>query len=334
MKALLRPARIDDLPALEQFSSEVGYGFTTLSNRKILAERLHASESAFHTPLEKPYHESYLFILECDGVAVGTSGLISRIGMSEPFFAYHRKSEGQLSSVLPVDRQIEVLHLIQARKKPTEISTLFISAPFRGRALGALTSLSRFLFIAAHRERFASVVIAELRGVCDSKGDTPFWDAIGRPFFDLSFPEALQLRVLYPHIIHELFPTHPIYTLLLSQAAQEVIGKTHPETTAAMKLLLKEGFQVSDYIDIFDAGPHAFAQTETIRAIRSSVVGKAMIGHKGAQFGLCSNERLSSFRSTLAHFELRGEEIVITEETAELLELKTGDRCRVLEEVK
>ncbi len=271
--ALIRPATVADLEHFKTFAFESGPGITSLPrNVTYLEEMLIQTERSFASELEPNEKESYLFCLELGGKVVGSTGLVSRIGVEEPFFAFHKRMEHFASPSLNIEQSVPVLHFIEARKKPTEIGTLYLQKEFRGRGLGPLLSLSRFLFIALFRDRFASTVIAELRGV-NREGISPLWGAIGRPFFGLDFSEADHLRITNPEAIRELFPRHPIYTNLLSREAQEVIGNPHPNTIPAKEMLLKQGFQMSEYVDIFDGGPHVYAPTDEITCVQHAQKG-------------------------------------------------------------
>ncbi|MCH9627038.1 MAG: Arginine N-succinyltransferase [Chlamydiales bacterium] len=258
--AIVRPAHIEDLKHFYAFALEAGPGITSLPRSEKHLEQL---------LLNSEEQGTYLFCLEWDGNVIGTTGLVTRVGMENPFFAYHKRFESFHSASLDVDRNVPVLHFIEAHKKPTEIGTLYLKKAFRKHGFGPLLSYARFLYIALFRDRFASTVIAEMRGF-NNKGVSPFWNAIGRPFFSLPFSEADHLRILNPEAIQELFPRHPIYTILLSQEAQQVISQPHPFTVPAKKMLEKQGFRMSDYLDIFDGGPHLYAPTDEIHAVATS----------------------------------------------------------------
>lgn len=325
----IRPVERKDLEALWEFANEVGYGFTTLpKDKKLIEEKIEKSLQSFSEKIEKPHHESYLFVLDREGVAIGCSGLVSRIGMSEPFYAYHLLPLKQESKRLNISQDVEMLHFITARKKPTELCTLFLKKQFRHSHYGRLLSLSRFLFIAAHRHRFAPIVIAELRGYSDPEGNTPFFDAIARPFFKISFNEANYLRYQYPECIEDLFPHHPLYVNLLPQDAQKSIGRIHPDTIPAMKLLEKQGFAKSHYFDIFDAGPHLFAHTEEINPVRNSQTATlTKIAPTDGQLHLLSNLQIG-FRATVAPVQITENGMQINEETSKALQVREGDSIR------
>ncbi|MFZ0564901.1 MAG: arginine N-succinyltransferase [Chlamydiales bacterium] len=328
--ALFRAATLKDLDTLIQFSQEAGAGITSLPrDPKVLEERLKDAHRSFHQWIRVPKHEMYLFCLEWKGKVIGASGIISRIALGESFYAYHLLNEKHRSEHLKIDRNISALHFIQARKKPTEIGTLFIKRENRQQGFGKLLSFSRFLFMATFRYRFAPVVIAELRGF-HVEGSSPFWDAIGRPFFDIDFSAADLLRTTHPECIQEIFPKHPIYPLLLPQEVQEVIGKSHPYTLPAQKMLEKQGFKMSRYVDIFDGGPHLYASTDEIHAVRASREGKVkeMRSHiDGSKTAIVSNQKLD-FRACLAHIIEDEYNVILHPSVADTLQVDIGDPIR------
>lgn len=44
--------------------------------------------------------------------------------------------------------------------------------------------------MAAFRERFNEKVVAEMRGVIDEQGYSPFWESLGKRFFAMEFSRA------------------------------------------------------------------------------------------------------------------------------------------------
>lgn len=326
----LRPAKLSDLDQLIAFSKESGVGITSLpQNPAFLERKVHASERSFQEAFIAPAHETYLFCLEQEGQVIGTASIVSRIGMTEPFFAYHLLHEKHSSPYLGIDTKIPVLHFTKARKKPTEIGSLFLSKPHRHHELAKLLSFSRFLFIATFRERFASTVIAELRGV-NYNGYSPFWEAVGRAFFQVDFAKADFLRTEHSAVIEELSPKYPIYVDLLPQEAREVIGKTHSETIGAYKLLEKQGFKMSHYLDIFDGGPHIYAPTDEIQAVKMShevPILELRTEMESAPLAILSNTHLD-FRTTLSPLILENNQAIFPPAAASALQVDLGSPIR------
>jgi len=141
---------------------------------------------------------------------------------------------------------------------------------YRSHGAGRLLSLFRFLFMGEHRERFEPVVIAEMRGVLDEEGRSPFWDALGSHFFGMDYPSADLLTSMDKKFIADLMPTCPIYVPMLPRSAKNVIGQVHEKTRPARKMLEDEGFFYIKMVDIFEAGPILSCELDQIRIVRES----------------------------------------------------------------
>src|SRR3546814_7751167 len=72
----------------------------------------------------------------------------------------------------------------------SEVGGLFLHPRARAEGLGLLLARSRYLFIRQHRARFGDRILAELRGVVDEAGASPFWDGVAGRFFGMTFQEA------------------------------------------------------------------------------------------------------------------------------------------------
>lgn len=325
--AFIRPAIPADLEYFNAFAQESGPGITSLPrNSDFLKSQLAQSERSFSLTIQPHQKESYLFCLEYEGRVIGSSGLISRVGVKEPFFAFHKLIEHHSSASLKIRRDLSVLHFIRAFKKPTEVGTLYLQKDFRGQGFASLLSYSRFLFIALFRKRFASTVIAELRGI-NHDGLSPFYEAVGRHFFGLDFSEADHLRVTNPDAIREIFPRHPIYTILLPKEAQEVIGLPHARTLPAKKMLQKQGFQQSDYLDLLDAGPHFFAPTSEIHAVRESrtvPLRELRSTLTSETRAIVANTQLD-FRACVSQIEIEKGHAILPIQTGSVLNVDIGD---------
>ena len=269
---LIRPVAESDLPGVVALARSIGGGLTTLPpDESFLRDRIDDSLRAFSPRVKKPGGEFYLFVLEdlASGELLGTSGIAARVGGYDPFYSYQIRTEHFVHAPLKVEKTVQVLHLKEAHRGPTELCSLFLRADGRRGGLGRLLSLSRFLFIASHRPRFDETIIAELRGYIDQQGKSPFWEAVGRHFFEGDFYAADLLSGLgNKEFIADLMPDHPIYVSLLPASVQATIGRVHHETEAALALLRAEGFSSTDEVDIFDAGPQVRASVGEVRTIR------------------------------------------------------------------
>src|SRR5438477_8620257 len=88
---VVRPVQLDDLDALVALASTAGYGLTTLPHdRELLRKRIAKSIRSFRDMGDSPAGEAYLFVGEelDSGQVVGTSGIVSKVGGFQPFYAY------------------------------------------------------------------------------------------------------------------------------------------------------------------------------------------------------------------------------------------------------
>ena len=188
--------------------------------------------------------------------------------------------------------------------------------------------------MAEFAERFADRVIAEMRGVSDQNGHSPFWRWLQEHFFSVDFPTADYLTGIGQKVfIAELMPKYPIYVSLLSKQAQQVIGKVHDKTRPALALLQSEGFSNRGYVDIFDAGPTVEARVEHIRSIRYSRKLQVQIGTPGpdSQPYLICNTNLEQFRATWLALTVteHSDQVVLPQDCADALGVKAGEHVRL-----
>ncbi len=270
----VRPARADDLPAILDLARLTGGGFTNLPpDEAALARRLDWSLASFARAQDVPHNELYLLVLEqvATGRIAGTGMLFSRVGSDWPFYSYKICTLKQTSRELARNFSIQFLSLTSDFDGASEVGGLFLHPECRAGGLGRLLARARYLFIARHRARFGRRLIAELRGVMDEDGNSPFWDALGRQFFGLSFPEADEFNAIHGNqFIADLMPKHPIYTALLPEAARAAIGQPHAKGRAALAMLEAEGFRFDNYVDIFDGGPTVCAEIDQLKSVRGA----------------------------------------------------------------
>ena len=270
---VIRPVALKDLDPLLELTRSTGYGLTTLpADSAFLRKRIVKSQRSFEGIGEAPAGEAFLLVLEdtATGKVIGTSGMVSKVGGYEPFYAFRIETTVHESKQLGVRKEIPVLHLVAEHNGPCEIGSLFLSPAHRGGHSGRLLSLARFLFMADHEQCFDPMVLAEMRGVVDESGHSPFWDAVGKHFFDVDYPKADYLSVINKRFIAELMPRHPIYITLLPPEARAVIGLVHEQTRPALRMLECEGFAWTGMVDMFDAGPTVTCPLKDIRVVRES----------------------------------------------------------------
>lgn len=331
---LVRAARAADLPGLMALAAQAGVGLTTLPHHAdALARRIAASEQAMQSTAASPAGHSYLFVLESDAQIIACSALIDSVGTEQAFYNYHVGRTIFASRELGVYQAVPTLYLSNDLTGCSELATLFVDPRARGSDASKLISLCRFAFIAEHRQRFASRLIAELRGVADEAGRSPFWESLGRHFFAMDFSRADQLSGAATRaFIAELMPKHPLYTVFLSAAAQAVIGEVHPQTRPARHILEQLGFRYRDYVDIFDAGPVLESDIDQIPRLRASRLAPAepVAAVGAANSYLLCNRELADFRAVFAAAELTETGVRLAASDLAQLGLQAGDPVRVL----
>ncbi|SKA08548.1 arginine/ornithine succinyltransferase [Vibrio cincinnatiensis] len=335
---IIRPIAISDYDALHTCAVESGYGFTSLPvNQELLTKRIEHSEYSFSkAEVSHPSDEGYLMVgVDSEtGEVVGTTGIEAAVGWDRPSYSYHISTIVHSSHKLGVHNTVKLLTFGNNYTGCTEICTLFLREPYRQGTNGRLLSKSRFLMMAEHPECFSPTIFAEMRGVSDAKGNSPFWQWLQQHFFSIDFTLADYLTGIGKKgFIADLMPKLPIYINLLSPEAQAVIGKVHDNTRPALTLLEQEGFTCRNYVDIFDAGPTVECDLRHIESVRHSVRARVEIArHSSGQNYLMCNSTFKNFRATAAKaaYNREREEVVITPEVAKALEVEQGEWLRIL----
>ncbi|WP_350648717.1 arginine N-succinyltransferase [Pseudomonas sp. HY13-MNA-CIBAN-0226] len=331
---IVRPVSATDLPALLALVRQAGPGFTGLAaNEDRLAHRVRWARRTFAEQVERA-DADYLFVLEDDEQQiVGVSALKGAVGLREPWYNYRVAMTHSSSPDLGIERQIPTLVMNNEMTGQSELCSLFLHPDLRSGSNGRLLSLGRLLFVAEFTHLFGDRLIAELRGHADLDGCSPFWDSLGRHFFRKDFHHADQLSGMgSKSFIAELMPRQPLYTCLLTEQARAVIGKAHPNTEPALRILSAEGFTHQGYIDIFDAGPVIEAPVSDIRTVRESQALTLAIGSldEQAPLWLIHNRRLENCRITAAHGRQVDGSLVVDRLTAKRLQLQPGDSVRAV----
>lgn len=335
---IIRPINTGDYDALNNIAVESGIGFTSLPvNETLLRKKISRAESAFSEQVVQPGNQSYLFVMEdtTTGTVVGTTGIEAAVGLDDAFYHYHMGKVVHASRELNIHNTVDILSVCNDYTGVTEICTLFLREQARGGVNGRFLSKVRFLFMMEHRERFSETIIAEMRGVSDEEGKSPFWAWLEEHFFSLDFPTADYLTGIgNKRFIAELMPKYPIYVNLLSKEAQAVIGQVHDKTRPALLLLQEEGFSCRGYVDIFDAGPTVEANLSHIRTAQASrklpVVIDDQTAAQGGQTCYIINTSVADFRAVATDLAVSEENNVaaISRQAATALNIDEGDMVR------
>jgi arginine N-succinyltransferase len=348
---ILRPARISDLPGVEAIAAASAVGITSLPpDRDKLYEKIRASTQSFAAEVDVNGDESYFFVLEdaVTGEIAGTSAIVASAGFHDRFYSYRNEIIVHASQELKVSNKIHALHLCHDLTGTSLLTSFYIDPKYHDTQWPQLLSRARLLFIAEHSHRFADRLAAENPGLCDDEGNAPFWNAVGRRFFGMEYPQAEQLSGgRSKTFIAELMPQYPIYVPLLPVDAQLAIGQLHPVAQLPFSMLLEEGFEADTYIDIFDGGPTVEARISTLRSIQENRrlrVNRTPSLHVNVNTGgnaeraagppqlpyIVATTSTEGFRATIVNAAVDGGELLLSSALANTLEVAHGESVRAL----
>jgi arginine N-succinyltransferase len=334
---VLRPVELTDLPQLQQLARDSLVGVTSLpDNTECLREKILDSCASFEKNVEGHGPENYFFVLEdlTQERLVGCSEILATAGFSEPFYSLRNRHFTSASRELNIEHGVPALSLCHDLSGHTLLRGFHIDAALVRTRFSELLSRARLLFIAAHSRRFSEAVITEIVGFSSDEGHSPFWDAVGKHFFDLPYAEAERLCGLESRtFLAELMPQYPIYVPMLPQAAQDCIGRIHPDGQEAFDILEREGFETNSYIDLFDGGPTLYARTPGIRSIAQSQSGTAKPGASIDARGsyLVSNDSLKDYRAIVADLDYQaGQPVRLSAEMCAALNVTEGSPIRLI----
>ncbi|MEP2551455.1 MAG: arginine N-succinyltransferase [Marinomonas sp.] len=327
----MRASRPSDLEHLYEMAKLTGGGFTNLpADRDALAGKLEVSANAFAYTKDELTEETFVLVLENTetGAVRGTCQLMTKVGQRWPFYSYRLHTLTQYSQELDRTVRAELLSLTTDLEGASEVGGLFLHPNERAGGLGLLLARSRYLFIAMHRKRFADRVLAELRGIIDERGGSPFWDGVAGRFFGMGFQEADYFNAINGNqFIADLMPKHPVYVEMLDNEAKKVIGLPHPTGRAAMRMLEKEGFAYEGYVDIFDGGPSMLARTDNVNSVKDAVQANLSgLECQGGEKALIATGTLADFAACYGVREAASDgSIAIDSVAADTLDVSEGD---------
>lgn len=329
MSFIIRPVNHDDLGQLVDLAKQFNL-LNLPGDKKVISEKIDRSSLSFSGELPKEKTE-YLFVLEDveEKAVVGSSLVIAKHGNDEvphSFFKIFKRDH--FSQDLGIGFIHQVLRFQLDFDGPTEIGGLLVDKTYRRRPekLGKQISLSRFLYMGLHPEKFENRVLCELTPPLTDEGRSEFWEALGRRFTGLPYQEADLLSQSHKEFIESLFPQDDIYLCLLDAKARLVLGRVGEATKPAQHLLESIGFNYLDEVDPFDGGPHYGADTSEIGPIkqgrRLKVAEFKDASYKDQALVAVTQEE---FKATLASVDVRGGEVAIAPKMRHLLGVEVGE---------
>lgn len=332
-----RLCTLDDLDQIERLALASPVGITSLpADRERLAVLIEGAEAAMDEDVEFTGDERYFFVLEevGSGQLVGCSSIISAAGFSQPFYTFRNEMFVHASRELGLHNRIHVLSLCHDLTGHSLLTGFYLDPAWRSHDALRLNACGRLLFTASHPQRFADSIAVEISGVTDDEGNSPFWDGVCRHFFDVDYIEAERLgSSLGRSALAELLPGYPLYVPMLPDPAQEAIGQVRPASQKVYDILMAEGFESDNYVDIFDGGPVVQAHTAELVSVRDSQLATVQIGQPLPATGnwLVANLQVRDFRACLCPLNWSpGEPVVLDEKWAQLLKVADGDSLRLI----
>ncbi len=329
---ILRPVAYQDKDAVIAIAEAAGIGMTSLPpHPDVLAEKIERAVKSFEGTLDDPGDELFFFVLEDTetGTIAGTCGIEAHIGLKRPMYSYKISTVTQHSDTLGLVNRNDMLQIVNDYTGVSEIGSLFLMPEYRRDRLGRFLSRVRFLFVGLFREHFDERLVAEIRGWHDGKGNSPFYDALAKKFFQIDFAKADWICATEGNrFISELMPTYPIYINLLPKEAQDVIGRPYVNSEPAKAMLEREGFHYHNYIDIFDGGPTLEARIQDVRAIKEMQERLIVATESASNLttrAMLSNQSLSQYRACPGFVREEEGGVVIDAASAGKLGLVSGD---------
>ncbi|ADG11054.1 arginine N-succinyltransferase [Caulobacter segnis] len=330
---VVRPAGLADFDSLMELAVLSGRGFTSLpEDEPTLRARLALSEASFQSGVAPPEAWYTLMLEDLDtGSVEGVAGVKAGVGVKRPFFSFRVVTLAQSSPTLEMRFDHKALVLVNECAGWSEVGSLFLRPEKRKGGAGRLLAQSRYMLIGIEPQRFAEMVLAELRGWFDEDGRCPFWEHVAHKFFRLGFDQAdLMSASTDGQFILDLAPRHPIYTELLPEEARDVIGRVHRDGEAARAMLEREGFRYQGLVDLFDAGPTVACPRDDIRTVRDSKRLRVKLGEDAfGEEALISTGDVARFRAIRAPVLIDGDAAILGREALDALGVCEGEVVRV-----
>lgn len=336
---LLRDAQKSDLPGLSSLAKVLDTVNLPYDERA-LAQIIDGSVRSFAGRIRDPLRRSYVFVAEDPrtGRLVGTSMVIAQHGTRESPCTFFNVSEREhYSSTLDRHFRHAVLSIGYHFDGPTEIGGLVVRPDARGseERPGKQLAFVRFLYMAMHPERFRETVLAELMPPLTRDGRSLFWDAFGKRFTDLEYPEADKRSRENKEFIQQLFPPVDVYATLFPPQVQRQLGKVGPRTEPVRRMLEGLGFRYVNRIDPFDGGPHyeaKLADVTLVRAHRRLPLSPEPLVDGGEDWlvGVTRSEGRARFRAVRTAARIEGDRVRIPTSSRELIGARPGERVHLV----
>ena len=256
---LLRSPKPKDFQDFTKLAMRSSFGVSSLPHDiNLLEQKFNRVLDSFANEKVGKSESIFLFVMEDleTKKIIGISAVTAHSGIAYPRYYLklekdenlYRKSKGYCSH--------DMLYPIIETCGPSELCSLFLSRKYRGKGVGQLLSLARFIFIHLYPKHFSDQIMAVSRGFYEKDGKTSlFWNHIGRKFYPQNFATLLKQMQISPNLLGHFFPQQPIYSSLIPKIALNRFGRPHKDTMPAYHILNKRGFTFNQVVDFIDGGP-------------------------------------------------------------------------------
>jgi len=314
----IKPVKPSDVDMLLEMVLKSSGGLSSLQpRREFLLEYINHSVSSFSGEKSVDQPHKYLLGMYQREQLIGCAAVKTQIGVESPFINFDIIGDGLDQFLVASSRFTGA----------TEVGSLFLHPDFRAYGLGKYMAKVRYLLMASEPWRFSDTVIAELRGICGSKG-SPLYDHLFKDKLEKTFLQAdTEYFDRNPDALGDIVPIGRIDVSEFPLDVRATIAQSHPSGNAAMRMLQYEGFIFSGTIDLFDAGPIVYAYRDTLRTIMNRRTGAALpvASISGGQPHLVCAGDLANFRAVLCESVLGDNGLLMTEEDFGRLELMPGE---------
>ncbi len=332
---IVRPVETRDIPSLAELAAGLTHGVHTMAKTPEAIERVvEHSLRSFSSQVDIPSEEYYLFVLEntADSRLVGSAAIAATAGSKGTFFSFRNDAIQQVSRDLNISHSVHALSLCADLTSYSQLLSFFVRRDHHTQPEATLLSRARLMYAALKPERFSDNFFVSLAGYTDPQGRSPFWEALGKKFFQMDFLKAEQLvdGARNRTMIVELMPHYPVYVPLLPGEAQAAMGQVHPESEVPFRILADEGFAPDDFIDIFDGGPILQANKHALNSFINGmklpvdIVASDKMPH-GGQVCLVASD--TQFRALLTRSPVlqHGRQIRLSQAQSDALNVSQGD---------
>jgi arginine N-succinyltransferase len=192
---------------------------------------------------------------DSDGRAVGHARLRATIGLDHPRWWYHVGCAVHAAAELNLFHRQPTLLLGNDLTGAAELCDIE-AADDNPAVLDALIAQARAL-VQAEPQRWGTRLVAELPGVRDAAGRSPFWQGLGRHFHngDAQGEAARFGAEAWRAHVAALLPRQLVYTSFLARDAQDAIGVADASAHALRAALESAGLRFAGHVRIDDGGP-------------------------------------------------------------------------------